>query len=252
MPQFIIHTGFHKFFTSIMPQFIIYNFLILAIRTWYSYATWENLLNDVYKVLCSDRFLVLLSRLWLSAPLQTCNAQPCPSPVLTAPCRSVGRYSPHFKRKSLRGGVGSGAVRGESLLVGGLKGCYWSKTVWRTRELHYYVQTENIKQLRVACSERTFTCTVGVVVIFYIESHWIHQNTWNTFVCCLFSGCGINAFRMASSISSLAEKSCACAYIAFLAGIFSWYADSTTISEEHTAFTFSPDLVFINARLKYK
>jgi hypothetical protein len=63
--------------------------------------------------------------------------------------------------------------------------------------------------------------------MFYIESHWIHQNTWKTTVCCLFSGCGINAFRMDSSNSSLAEKSCACAYIAFLGGIFSWYADST-------------------------
>jgi hypothetical protein len=31
---------------------------------------------------------------------------------------------------------------------------------------------------------------------------------------------------MASSNSSLIAKSCACAYIAFLAGIFSWYADS--------------------------
>jgi hypothetical protein len=30
---------------------------------------------------------------------------------------------------------------------------------------------------------------------------------------------------MASSNSSPAEKSCACAYIAFLAGIFSWYVD---------------------------
>jgi hypothetical protein len=33
---------------------------------------------------------------------------------------------------------------GESLLLGGLKGCYWWKTVWRTRELHYYMQTENV------------------------------------------------------------------------------------------------------------
>jgi hypothetical protein len=31
---------------------------------------------------------------------------------------------------------------------------------------------------------------------------------------------------MASSNSSLAAKSCACAYIAFLAGIFSWCADN--------------------------
>jgi hypothetical protein len=68
-------------------------------------------------------------------------------------------------------------------------------------------------------------CTVGVVIMFHIESQWIHQNTWKTFVCCLFSGCGINAFSMASSNSSPAEKSYACAYNAFLAGIFSWYAD---------------------------
>jgi hypothetical protein len=33
----------------------------------------------------------------------------------------------------------------------------------------FYIQTENIKQLRVACSENTFT--VGVVIMFYIESH---------------------------------------------------------------------------------
>jgi hypothetical protein len=61
--------------------------------------------------------------------------------------------------------------------------------------------------------------------MFYIELHWIHQNTWKTVVCCLFRGSGINTFRMASSSSSPAEKSCACAYIAFLAEIFSWYAD---------------------------
>jgi hypothetical protein len=81
-------------------------------------------------------------------------------------------HSPHFTRRSLRGGGGSGggAVRVESVLVGGLKGCCWWKTVWRTSELHYYIQTENIiKQLRVACSE--CTCTVGVVIMFYIESH---------------------------------------------------------------------------------
>jgi hypothetical protein len=43
--------------------------------------------------------------------------------------RKSANYSPHFTRKSLRGDVGSGAVRGESVLVGGLKGCYWWKTV---------------------------------------------------------------------------------------------------------------------------
>jgi hypothetical protein len=78
--------------------------------------------------------------------------------------------SPHFMRKSLRGGVGSGAVRGECVLVGGLKGCYWWKTLWRIRELHYYIQTENIKQLRVACSEFTFT----VCCVWYGNVlHWI-------------------------------------------------------------------------------
>jgi hypothetical protein len=63
--------------------------------------------------------------------------------------------------------------------------------------------------------------------MFYIESLWVHQNTWKPTVCCLFSGSGINSFRMASSNSSPAEKSCACAYIAFLAGIFTCYADSS-------------------------
>jgi hypothetical protein len=38
-------------------------------------------------------------------------------------------YSPYFTRKSLRSGVDSGAVRGESVLMGGLKGSYWWKTV---------------------------------------------------------------------------------------------------------------------------
>jgi hypothetical protein len=51
----------------------------------------------------------------------------------------------------------------------------------------------------------------------------------------LFSGCGINTFRMDSSNSSLAAKSCACAYIAFLAGIFSWYADSSCVYAEQVA-----------------
>jgi hypothetical protein len=68
--------------------------------------------------------------------------------------------------------------------------------------------------------------------MFYIESHWIHRNTWKPIVCCFFSGCGINAFRMASSNSSLGAKSCPRAYVAFLAflaGIFYWHADSTFV-----------------------
>jgi hypothetical protein len=32
-------------------------------------------------------------------------------------------------------------------------------------------QTENIKQLREACSEYTLLSTVGVVIMFHIESH---------------------------------------------------------------------------------
>jgi hypothetical protein len=98
--------------------------------------------------------------------------------------------------------------------------------VWRTRELHSYIQTENTKQLRVACSE--CTCTVYCGCCDNVL-HWITLNSSEHLkhvVCCSFIGCGINAFRMASTNSSLAAKSCACAYIAYLAGIFSWYADS--------------------------
>jgi hypothetical protein len=79
-----------------------------------------------------------------------------------------------ISRESPCGGGGSGAVRGESLLVGGLKGCYWWKTVWRIRELHCYIQTENIKQLRVACSECTFTvycaCCDNVLIWITLKS----------------------------------------------------------------------------------
>jgi hypothetical protein len=87
---------------------------------------------------------------------------------------SIWQYSPHFTRKSLRGVVGSGAVRGESVLAGGLKGCYWWKSVWRTKELHYYIQTENIKQLRAACSECTFTVSGACCDIIL---HWITLNS---------------------------------------------------------------------------
>jgi hypothetical protein len=126
-----------------------------------------------------------------------------------------------FHEKVPAGGVGSGVFRGESVLVGELKGCYWSRTVWRIRELHYYIQTENISSWEQRVVSAPVLCTVGVVIMFYTESHWIHQNTWNTFVCYLFSGCGMNVFRMACSNTSPAAKSCACAYIAFLLGISS-------------------------------
>jgi hypothetical protein len=68
------------------------------------------------------------------------------------------------------GSVGGGG----SLLLGGLKGCYWWETVWRTRELHYYIQTENIRQLRVACSECTFTVYCGCCDNVL---HWITLNS---------------------------------------------------------------------------
>jgi hypothetical protein len=40
--------------------------------------------------------------------------------------KTLHKYSQYF---TLRVGVGSGAVRGECVLVGGLKGCYWWKAV---------------------------------------------------------------------------------------------------------------------------
>jgi hypothetical protein len=109
-------------------------------------------------------------------------------------------------------------------------GCRWlwvenSVTHQRVKLLHR-LKTSSNWEYRVVSAP--LLCTVGVVIMFYIESHWIRKDTWNPVVHCLFSGCGKNAFRMASSSSSLTEKSCACAYIAFPAGIFSWYADSSS------------------------
>jgi hypothetical protein len=46
---------------------------------------------------------------------------------VVTPYGLVSRYSQHFRRKSLRGGVGSGAVRGESVLVGGLRAAIGGK-----------------------------------------------------------------------------------------------------------------------------
>jgi hypothetical protein len=103
-----------------------------------------------------------------------CMAGAISNSFSSAVSRDHTRYSPHFTRKSLRGGVGSGVVRGECVLVGWLKGYYWWKTVWRIRELHCYIQTENIKQLRVACSEFTFT----VYCVWYGNVlHWITLNS---------------------------------------------------------------------------
>jgi hypothetical protein len=47
------------------------------------------------------------------------------------------------RERPCEGGGGKGVDRGASLLLSRLKGLYWCKTVWRTRELHYYIQTES-------------------------------------------------------------------------------------------------------------
>jgi hypothetical protein len=57
---------------------------------------------------------------------------------------------------------------------------------------------------------------------------------------------------MASSNSSPDEKSCACAYIAFLAGIFSCYADSTQSSQFDTRIELSGVSVRMFIRYFYK
>jgi hypothetical protein len=129
-----------------------------------------------------------------------------------------------FYEKVPAGGCRLWCGAGECVLVGGLKGCYWSKTVWRIRELHCYIQTENIYQLRVACSE--CTCTVYCGCCDNVL-HWITLNSPEPMKdFCLLFVLWNKSFRMASSNSLLAAKSCACAYNAFLAGIFSCYADS--------------------------
>jgi len=38
----------------------------------------------------------------------------------------------------------------------------------------------------------------------------------------------VNAFRLGSSNSSFTPKSCACAYVVYIAGIISWHVDSTS------------------------
>jgi len=89
------------------------------------------------------------------------------------------------QERSLQGGVGmSDGVQGT---VGCIGDCWTA--VGTSSGLWYYTLTENIRCL---------------------NKH------------CMFSGLGMNAFRMGSSNLSFAKKSCTCASIAFLAGIFSW------------------------------
>jgi hypothetical protein len=76
----------------------------------------------------------------------------------------------------------SGAVQREYLLPGGLEGCYW-RELWRARELHYYIQTENIKPLRVACSKCIHLyCFVSVMMCFNMSSMCKHMKAY----CLLF------------------------------------------------------------------
>jgi hypothetical protein len=98
------------------------------------------------------------------------------------------------------GGLWCGS--GESFLVGGLtKGLllvensmtHQGVTLLRT----YRLKTSSSWEWCVVSAP--LLCAVGVVIMFYIESHWIRQNTWKPTVCYLLSGCGINAFRMVSS-----------------------------------------------------
>jgi hypothetical protein len=136
------------------------------------------------------------------------------------PARPQGpanHYSQHFTRKFLRSDAGLGGK-----FTGG-----WTTGLLlvennMTHQGFTLLHTD-WKHL-AACRECTFTVYCGCCDNIV---HWIPQNRWKPIVCCSFTGCGINAFRTASSNSSHAAKSCACAYIAFLAGIFSWYADST-------------------------
>jgi hypothetical protein len=66
----------------------------------------------------------------------------------------TNNINPATTRKFLRWGDCSDAVQGECILPGGLEGdCWWE--VWRA--IDTTTQTENIKQLRVACSECAFS-----------------------------------------------------------------------------------------------
>jgi hypothetical protein len=107
------------------------------------------------------------------------------------------------------------------LLPGKLEGCYRWK--YDTPETYTTTLTENIKQLRVACSECTCTlycgCSDNILDWFKdVEYTKINENLLSVACSPVMEK---NAFR----ISSLTVKSCACVYIEFLARIFSWSVD---------------------------
>lgn len=82
-------------------------------------------------------------------------------------------------------------------------------------------------------------CSVGVVITFYTEKKnklfndvkYAFTNE-SLFFCSLIVSGTTNYFRVASSNSSLIAKSCACAYIKFIAGIFSWCVDCIYSTEK--------------------
>jgi hypothetical protein len=99
-------------------------------------------------------YLVAVAKKWTSCPAG--NQIPILHPVAQLLYRLRYQsltYCPQTTRKSLRRNGCSGAMQGECLLSGRLEGCYcWE--VWHARDTTTH--TENIKQLRSACSERTF------------------------------------------------------------------------------------------------
>jgi hypothetical protein len=86
---------------------------------------------------------------------------------------------PSARRKSQQEDYGPSVVQRECLLSGGLQSWYWWE-IWRIRELYYYKQTENIKQLRVACSKCTCTVYCGCCdtildwIIQVLQRCWVY------------------------------------------------------------------------------
>jgi hypothetical protein len=111
-------------------------------------------------------------------------------------------------RKSVLEDGCCGAVQGEYLLPAGLESCYWCEVGNTTPETYTSTQIENIKQLRVACSECNFTvfCVGCDNIIDWITSVLTTSSVRKHIkvsLLCLFTRCGTNACRMSSAKSSL-------------------------------------------------
>jgi hypothetical protein len=158
---------------------------------------------------------------------------------LEVPCL----HCPQTTKKNPADYGGFDAVIGECLISCGLESCYWWE-VRHARGLQHHTQFGNIKQLRVACSERNFTVYCGCSDNIL---HWLtgdlkmsskskHMNAY-----CLLSVHLLltYALRMASSNSSHVEKFCAGADIEFLSRIFSSsvHCAHTYICPIHAAHT---------------